>query len=83
MSVRMEHFGFNYLARRKGLLGMNIITVIYLVIFIACIAIAFALVLKVSGRLSSVIGDSLKNFTGLMDNPIVGFVKKIFGFLPF
>ncbi len=64
------------IARRKALLGMNITTVVYLIIFIACIAIGFALVLKVTGRLSTLLGEEWKSFAGIMNTPVIGTVAR-------
>lgn len=63
--------------KRKALIGISITTIIHLVIFIACIAIAFVLVLTVSGKLSSLIGSEWKGFSALINIPIVGDVARV------
>ena len=66
---------------RKALLGIGITTVIYLVIFIACIAIAFVLVLSVSGKLASFVDTTLKGVGYLLNLPVIGdVVRGIFNF---
>jgi dolichol kinase len=56
---------------------MSITTIIHLVIFIACIAIAFVLVMLISDKLSSLIGSEWKGFSTLINIPVVGDVAKV------